>query len=47
MCMYVKIGGAKEAKEMLTYGNVEHEQLGLNETLIFLFALPDIVCEPE
>lgn len=39
--------GAKKAKEMLTYGDVEHEQLGLNVTLIFLFALPDIVCEAE
>lgn len=41
MCMYVKI-----AKEMLTYGDVEHE-LGLNVSLLFLFALPDIVCEPK
>lgn len=39
MCMYV-------AKEMLTYGDVEHE-LGLNVSLLFLFALPDIVCEPK
>lgn len=47
MCMYVKIGGgATKAKEMLTYGDVEHE-LGLNVSLLFLFALPDIVCEPE
>lgn len=45
--MYVKIGGgATKAKEMLTYGDVEHE-LGLNVSLLFLFALPDIVCEPE
>lgn len=39
-------GGATKAKEMLTYGDVEHE-LGLNVSLLFLFALPDIVCEPE
>lgn len=38
--------GATKAKEMLTYGDVEHE-LGLNVSLLFLFALPDIVCEPE